>query len=73
MVERDDEGTKVIAEMVDGIIYSDDPENIRMINKLLLKCGYPDEEPDPTRVIHGSRLWIGEMPSDYQRQFYLDD
>ena len=50
--ERTDDACTVIATIKDGVFSG--TENIK---NLLTETGWPETEPDPTRALHGTRIW----------------
>ena len=63
-IEEKDDGTYIVAELIDNVFSGEDAV---AIEKILRQKGWPDRQPDPMRILHGSRLWAIEMTD------YVDD
>jgi hypothetical protein len=44
------EGTQVFGQEADRV------------KSMLTRAGWPDQQPDPIRILHGSRVWVEIVP-----------
>ena len=54
--ERDDSGTKIVCEIVDGVFSGPDRLNMEAF---LIQEGYPEKPPD--KILYGMRVWAAKV------------